>query len=117
MIAGMNAALSGLQAIGTKVNNNANNVANLNTDSFKKGRVLLSEQSPQGVKADFEKVESPGAVVPEITGQGYEMVEKSNVDLSEEIPEMMVNQHSYNANLQTLKTTDEMLGSLLNIKA
>lgn len=117
MIAGMNAALSGLQAVGTRVNNSANNIANMNTDGFKKGRVVLSEQVPQGVRADVEKVESPGAVVPEITAQGYEMVEQSNVELTEEIPEMIMNRHSYGANLKTIQTSDEMLADLLDITA
>lgn len=117
MIAAMNVALSGLQAVGTKVRNNADNIANLNTDGYKKGRITLSEQVPQGVRADFEKVESPGAVVPEITHLGFEMVEKSNVELNEEIPEMIMNRHSYSANLKTIQASGELLDSLLDIKA
>ncbi len=117
MISGLNSAISGLQAIGTKVDNNANNVANLNTDGFKKGRVLLSEQAPQGVQAVFEKVDVEGPYQLESTGSGQETIEKSNVDLTEEMPEMIMNRHSYGANLKTIETVDEMMGHLLDAKA
>ncbi|WP_028581119.1 flagellar basal body rod C-terminal domain-containing protein [Desulfogranum japonicum] len=117
MISGLNSALSGLQAVGTKVENNANNVANLNSDGFKKGRVILSERAPQGVKANFEKVNTPGSYQIEETNNGQEMVEKSNVDLGEEMPEMIMNKHTYSANLKTIETVDEMMGQLLNTKA
>ena len=117
MIAGIQSALSGLQAFAKKTENNANNVANMNTDGFKKDRVVLSAQSPQGVKATIEQVDAPGPVVAELTDQGYEMIEQSNVDLSEEMPEMLLNKHGYAANLKTLQTTDQMMQSLLDIKA
>lgn len=45
------------------------------------------------------------------------MVEKSNVDLGEEMPEMIMNKHTYSANLKTIETVDEMMGQLLNTKA
>ncbi len=117
MIFGVHAALSGLQAYSTRVANNAHNVANMNTEGFKKDRVLLSTQAPQGVRATVEKVSAPGSAVAEMTDQGYEMVEQSNVDLSEEIPELMVNQHSYGANLKTIKSADQMMQGLLDLKA
>ncbi len=117
MIGGMSAALSGLQAVATKVQVNGNNVANTNTESFKKSRVVLSEQQPEGVKATVEKVDTPGSYVAELTEQGVEMFETSNVELNEEIPEMILNQHSYTANLKTIQTIEEMTESLVNIKA
>lgn len=117
MISGVAAALSGLQAYGTRLANNGNNVANMNTESFKKGRVLLSEQQPQGVRARHEKVETPGPQIMEETANGAEMIELSNVDLGEEFPEMIVNQHAFSASLKTLQATDEMTRSVLDIKA
>ena len=117
MISGVQAALSGLQAYGMKLQNNGNNVANMNTENFKKNRVLLSEQKPQGVSATAEKVNTPGPLVQEQTSRGLEMIEQSNVDLGEEIPDMMLNSHAYKANLKTLQTADEMTASLLDLKA
>jgi len=46
-----------------------------------------------------------------------EFVEQSNVDLGQELPEMNLNARFYQANLKTMKVADEMLGSLLKIKA
>ncbi len=117
MISGVHAALSGLQAYSVKTQNNANNIANMQTEGFKKSRVLLAEQRPQGVRATVEKVETQGAQVMEQTAQGSEMIELSNVDLGEEIPEMLMNRHGYSANLKTLQIADEMAESLLDIKA
>ena len=117
MISGRYAALSGLQAYGMRLQNNANNVANMNTSGFKKGRVLLSEKKPQGVGAHAEKVETPGPRIMEETGQGAQMVEQSNVDLAEELPEMMLNQHAMLANIRSLQAIDEMENSVLDLKA
>lgn len=117
MIGGIHSALSGLAAAGVQTANTANNVANLNSDGFKKGRVLQAEQRPQGVSTIVEKVDTSGAYAIEDTSEGQALIEKSNVDLSEEMPQMMVNQHSYNANLKTLQVADDMTASLLDTKA
>jgi flagellar basal-body rod protein FlgC len=45
------------------------------------------------------------------------MIEQSNVDLGEELPEMMLNTHGYTANLKSLQAADQMMQSLLDIKA
>jgi len=117
MISGIASSLSALQAYGTRVANNSNNIANVNTEGFKKGRVLLQEVPPQGVQARVETVDTPGAQVMEETKDGMAMIEQSNVDLSEELPELMVNQNAFSANLKTLQATDAMTKSLLDIKA
>lgn len=117
MISGIQSALSGLQAFTTKVEKNANNIANMNTDGFKRDRVLLSEQPPQGVRATVDKVTTPGPLVAEMTAEGEGYVEQSNVDLSEEMPDLLLNRQGFAANLKTLKAGDEMMQSLLDIKA
>lgn len=117
MINGIQAALSGLQAYNTRTANTANNIANSNTEGFKKGRVLLEEAQPQGVTARFERVETPGAKIPVEISQGQQLIEQSNVDLTEEMPDMMTGKHSYTANLKSLQIMDEMTSTLLNIKA
>lgn len=115
MISGINSALSGLMAFQKKVDSIANNVANINTDEFKKTRVTLAEQDPQGVTANVQKIETPGPVVTEQTPEGDQLVEKSNVELSEELPNLMLNRRFFQANLKTIQTEDQMLGSLLDI--
>lgn len=117
MIAGIQAAVSGLQAFAKKIENNANNVANLNTEGFKKDRVVLSAQSPQGVTATLEQVNTPGPFVVETTDEGSQLIEQSNVDLGEEIPEMLLNKYGYTANLKSLQAADQMMRDMLDIKA
>jgi flagellar hook protein FlgE len=117
MIPAMQSALSGLSAFSAKINSNANNIANANTEGFKKSRVILSTGEAQGVQVQIERVETPGDMVYEETSEGMELVEKSNVDLGQELPEMGVNTQLYKANLKTLQVADEMLGSLLKTKA
>ncbi len=117
MISATNSALSGLQAFGTKINSNANNVANASTDGYKKTRVLMSSQEPQGVQATVQQVNSPGSMRMEETNEGSELVEGSNVELAEELPESQLNSRFYQANLKTIEATDEMTASLLSIKA
>jgi len=118
VISGINPALAGLGAIQKKIEANANNVANLNTDGFKKDRVTLSEQATgMGPVARTEKVETPGPMVYEQTPAGEELVEKSNVDLAEELPSLALNRRFFEANLKTIQVADEMLGSLLDIKS
>ncbi len=117
MISGRYASLSGLQAYGMRLQNNANNIANMNTSGFRKSRVLLSEEKPQGVGAQVEKVETPGPQTMEETGQGERMALQSNVDLTEELPEMMLNQHALLVNIRSLQAMDEMEKSVLDLKA
>lgn len=110
-------ALSGLQAFSTRVNANANNIANANTDGFKRSRVNLESTETGGVKAVVEKMDTPGAVISQEGTSGMEDVELSNVDLGREIPEMNLNSTLYKANLKTLQVADEMTGTLLTLKA
>jgi len=117
MISGINAALSGLTALQKKLEANANNVANLNTDGYKKTRVTLQAQEPQGIEAIAQQIQIPGPMVYEQTSAGETLVEKSNVELSEELPSMMLSRRFFQANLKTVQIQDEMLGSLLDIKS
>ncbi len=117
MLPAVNSALSGLQAFGTKMNSNANNIANASSEGYKKSRVSMASQAPQGVKASVETIDSPGSMMLEETSNGSELVELSNVDLSEELPDSQLNARFYQANLKTLETVDDMTESLLNIKA
>ena len=117
MISAYNTAQSALQTFGTRLNSNSNNIANANTNEFKKTRVINTTVDPTGVKAQVEKVETPGATVYEETSKGYDQVELSNVDLGTEITDMNFNSTMYKANLKTIETVNEMTGELLNLKA
>ena len=117
MISAYQSALSALQAFGTRINSNANNIANSITDGFKRTDVALSNLQPQGVKATVEKVNSQGSMVYKETNSGIELIEQSNVDLVNEMTDMTLNADYYKANLKTIQASDQMTKSLLDIKA
>lgn len=116
MIGGIYSGLSALRAIQTKVDSTANNTANINTDGFKKTQVNLVGGAPHTVTAEVRKVETPGPLVYEQGPDGAGLVEKSNVELSEEIPNMMLSKRAFQANVKAIQAADEMLGYLLDIK-
>lgn len=117
MQVGLQSAVSGIQAFATKIANNANNVENLNTQGFERGRVVLSSQLPQGVKADLERVAAPVPMVAKRADQCLLMVEQSDVDLGEEVVDLMINTHGYKANLKTVQTADALMQTVLDITA
>ena len=117
MISAYQSALSALQAFGTRVTANADNIANSTTDGYKRTRVTLAAAQPQGVRATAEKDAAEGPMVPKETTGGIEFIEQSNVDLANELTDMTLNATYYKANLKTLQATDQMTKSLLDIKA
>lgn len=115
MISSFYTSLSGLNAFQRQLSVTAHNVANVNTDGFKKSRTVLESTPPQGVVAKSEKLELPGPLALEQTPDGEQLVEQSNVDIGEEAVSLMTGRRAYEASLRTLKITDEALGSLLDI--
>ena len=115
MISAVNSTISALQANKTRLGVTADNIANVNTDEFKKSRAILKEGSNGDVQANIERVNTPGHRYQELEGNQLIEKEGSNVNLEEEIPELMVTQRTYEANLKVLQTHDKMLGTLLDI--
>jgi flagellar basal-body rod protein FlgC len=113
MISGIAASLSALSAFGKKLCNSARNVANCNTDGFKRLDAGLWEDKAGLPDTTLVQVQSPGSFVQD---EGT-MRETSNVDLTIEIPQMMISQRGYEANLKALKTQDEVLEAALDILA
>ena len=114
MVSPVHSSISAVNAFSKKMQVTANNVANVNTDEFKKSRVTMSEGRSGGVEADISKVDTPG-YPKQITEDGQvKEVESSNVDLTEEMTESMSTQHAQEANLKAIKVQDEMVGTLLD---
>ena len=109
--------LSALTAAGTKMGVTADNVANVNTNEFKKNRVILSEHSNGGVSAAVDKVDAPGIQKETIQNGRIVQTESSNVDLVEELTELKTTESYYGANLKVLKTQQDMLGELIDMKS
>ena len=115
MISSVNSSISALHAFGKKMGVTANNVANVNTDGYKKYRTNMTEGANNDIQVEIRRVESPGHTYQAVDGDQVVTRETSNVDLGEEIPEMINAQNGYAANLKTMQTQDKMLGTLLDI--
>jgi flagellar basal-body rod protein FlgC len=115
MIPALDAALSALLAFGKKMDVSANNVANVNTEGFKKSRALLEDAEP-GVVVTLSRVNTPGSPLPSQDGTG-KMRESSNVDLAEEIVDQHTTKAAFQASVATVKAEKEMLGSLFDALA
>lgn len=95
--------LSSIMAHQTRMNVSANNIANVNSDGFIPKSTQFS--NTQGsVSANIRSANDTGSP-------------KSQTNLSKEIPDQMLANKGVALNVATIKTQDEMLGSLLDIKA
>ncbi len=114
MISAIQSSISGVRAFSKKLDVHADNIANAETDGFKKSRTVLSTDENSGVRADIEKVNTPGPPNPEAAQDATAEKERSNVDLVEEITETIPTTIASKANLKTIQAEEEMLGSLLD---
>ena len=123
----ISAAQSALSAFSTSMAVTANNVANINTDGYKSQDARL-ETGPdgQGVRvSDIVRDDSPGGYQPESVSAYnqagvYEpsagLVETSNVDLARQTVDMIQTSRAFEANTVTIRSQDQMLGTLLDMR-
>jgi flagellar hook protein FlgE len=88
----------------TFMNNNASNVANANTDGYVPRNTTISETSNGATKANTTLADSNGST-------------SSQTDLTKEITDQISIEKVSEANVQAIRTQNEMVGSLLDIKA
>jgi flagellar basal-body rod protein FlgC len=115
MISALSSAVSAISALDKKMAVVSNNIANSQTDGFKKSRADLKEGGAGAVEVDIRVVDTPGPIVSVEENGGIVEKEMSNVDLAEELPQTILAQTGFEANLKMLKTEDEMMGTLLDI--
>jgi flagellar hook protein FlgE len=112
MISGISSSLSGVLAFTRTLSNTAGNIANVNTDKYKKTAAAIVEDRNGLPDVSVERLDTPGPIIQEWDGVLREL---SNVELAEEFPRMVISQRGYEANINALKVEDEMIGSLLDI--
>ena len=96
--------ISSIQSNQTYMNNNANNVANVNTDSYVPRNTTISETQNGGTKANTSLASDNGS-------------ERSQTNLAKELTDQVMIENVQTANIQSIRTQNEMMGSLLDIKA
>jgi len=110
-----NSALSALGAFFRKMDVTANNIANVNTNNFKKSRTEMEDVYPSGVKVSISRVDTPGDLLP--PDEQSQNQESSNVNLAEELVDLITTEHAVSANITTIRTKDEMEKQLIDIIA
>lgn len=95
--------ISSIQAHQNMMNVSANNVANVNSDGFVPSNAKIVSGN-NSINTDVSKADDNGSKI-------------SQTDLAKEIPNQIVAKEATAVNVTAIKTQDEMLGSLLDIKA
>ena len=116
MIGAIHSALSGLTAFSRQIEVTAHNVANISTDGFKKSHMELVSVETGGALPVVRRDDSAGPTVLRDSGYSPTLVELSNVDLGEEAVNQILAQRGFEANLHTLRTSDDLLGTILGMK-
>ena len=114
MISPLHSGISAVSAFSVKMNVTANNVANVNSDGFKKSRTTFQEGPFGGVEPVVDQVDTPGYTKQIVENGETREIEASNVDLVEAIVDSISSQSGFEANLKTIQTDDEMVGTLLD---
>jgi flagellar basal-body rod protein FlgC len=109
-------SVSGIVAGATKLQANANNVANANTNGYQTQRVDLVE-SPAGVEARAASVGAPNRADAAANSNGNSPLPPSDVNLADEMVSMVANGNFYQANMRALLAADDMMGTLLDTNA
>lgn len=115
MIASIGSSITALNAFAKKMAVTADNIANVNTDGFKKSRAMLSQGPQKDVRVNITQADTPGPPNPDAAHYPDLEPELSNVDLTEELPQLMTAQRSYEAVLKAIRSQDEMIGAVLDI--
>jgi len=115
MVPSINTSLSALLAFGRKLGVHANNIANMNSEGFRKGRAVLKEGVGQTVTAELGPADPSRHTVSETGRDQPQQTESGDVELAEEIVGAMTSQRGYEANLTVIKTEEEMSGTLLDL--
>ncbi len=101
----INTSLSGIKNAFLRQDVAANNVANMNTKDYQAKGVLNIEQKSGGVEGVVAKTNAPSNR------------DNNNVDLVREMVGQINNVNQEKANINVLRSQNEMLGSIIDIKA
>ncbi len=98
-------SIASMGAHSTWMDVNANNVANVNTDKFKSVDTKLEDKVG----------EEPSVVLRENESKSAE--DRSNTDLAKELTDQVPIEKGFAVNGTVIRTKDEMLGTLMDMKS
>ena len=103
----LSTSLSALNSSTTRLNVTANNIANSNTPDFKQKSVNLQE-APNSSGVQVQNIS---------TSTAPSDLQNNNVNLNEQMVSLINEKNDFTFNVKGLKVADDMIGSLLNVKA
>ena len=95
--------IASINANVTMLNNSANNVANVNTDGFIPTQTDIVNQG-NSIVANSKQADDNGS-------------ERSQTDLAKEMVNQILASDAISVNVTAIKTQDEMIGTILDIKS
>lgn len=99
----LSSLISGIKAAITRHDVTAHDVANINTPGYEERVPHQVETKPAGTEiSHISRTPNPSS-------------ETSNTDLAEETKEQIINKRALQANVQGIKTQDEMLGEVIDL--
>ncbi|MDY0274409.1 MAG: flagellar basal body rod C-terminal domain-containing protein [Desulfomicrobium sp.] len=120
----MNSNINALDTFGLSQQVTANNIANMHTPEFQSSRVHL-ETGPQDQGVHVQDVVENSASDPLVSGDEYvrdndevryeeRLTEGSNTDLTQEIVQMIEDEHAFAANVAALRAHMDMQGVFID---
>ena len=109
-----NSSVSGIRAALDMQSVSANNIANSNTEGYKKEHVNLSQDQQGQVAVNITESSKTSSFYKNIEGH---VVEKSKVNFCEEIVVQIKAKNLLSANIAAIKRTDEGEKNLIDIMA
>lgn len=114
MINGILTSLSGMLNAVRRTSVTANNIANVLTPGFKASRADNVEVEGGGVRiGSITQDQSPGPPLLDSAPDGP--TQGSNVDLTTENVNLLLNRRQFEANVNALRAQDDILGDLLDM--
>lgn len=109
-----NSSISSIRAATDMRSISAHNIANSNTDGYKKQHVNLRADHGSGVIVDITESTETGSLYKNRRG---DTVETSNVNYIDEVVTQIKARHLLSANAATIKYTDKAQKSIMDIIA
>jgi len=109
-------SVAGINAFFDKMNVTANNIANINTDNYKRRIANITQDKNGQPKLETTIDKTPGLEKPRKPGEPEEPPrEMSNVNYVDEAVSMIEAKIGIKANIKTLQFEEEMVSSLIDI--
>jgi flagellar hook protein FlgE len=115
MISAIQNNASALTAFSNQIGVSANNVANALSDDFTSSRAHNVEARPRGVATVISKDPGPGPLVEDPLTNDGSLKELSNTDIAREMVQQMTAQHGFDANAKTIQTSDDIMGTIIDL--